>query len=156
MHFYKHLILVTFSIFFFSSVYAEDKKQNNKLETKSSISLLEVLNAKENFRSHVKIIRQGLIGDQITNRARSAQWFIKHGTIEDVPFLIKSLSDESSHKGANYPLSGMATTRYWVNVALVVICKTSYDFQWDASKEKRDYSISLWKQHWDRINPKNK
>ena len=65
-----------------------------------------------------------------------------------------ALSDNSGHKGANYPLAGMATTRYWANVALIAICKTSYDYQWDASKEKREYSISLWIQHWDRIKLK--
>ena len=48
----------------------------------------------------------------------------------------------------------MATTRYWANVALIVICKTSYDYQWDSPKEQREYSISLWKQHWERIRPK--
>ena len=92
----------------------------------------------------------------MTYRAYSAQWFIEHGTIEDVPFLIDALSDDSMHVGANYPLAGMATTRYWANIALIVICKTSYDYQWDAPKEKRDYSISLWTQHWERIKPRTK
>ncbi len=117
--------------------------------------LLPALNAKEDFRKHAPTIRRGLIGTQLTYRAESAQWFIKHGTIEDVPYLIDSLSDESSHVGATYPLAGMATTRYWANVALIVICKTSYDYQWDAAKDKREYSISLWQQHWDRIKPKD-
>ncbi len=118
--------------------------------------LLPALHAKEEFRSHAPTIRRGLIGSQLTYRAESAQWFIEHGTIEDVPYLIDALSDESMHVGAEYPLAGMATTRYWANVALIVICKTSYDFQWDSSIEKRDYSISLWTQHWQRIKPKNK
>lgn len=118
--------------------------------------LLPALNAKEDFRSHAPTIQRGLIGSQLTYRAESAQWFIKHGAIEDVPYLIDSLSDESIHVGAKYPLAGMATTRYWANIALIVICKTSYDFQWDSSKEKREYSISLWKQHWARIQSKKK
>ena len=92
----------------------------------------------------------------MTYRAYSAKWFIEHGTTEDVPFLIDALSDESMHEGANYPLAGMATTRFWVNVALIAICKTSYDYQWDATKEKREYSISLWKQYWERIKPSAK
>ena len=104
----------------------------------------------EKPRSHVDRIRKGLVSNQLTDRARCAQWFIDHGTLEDVPYLIKSLSDDSMHVGATYPLAGMATTRYWANVALIVICKTSYDFQWDSSKEKREYSISLWEQHWER------
>ena len=96
------------------------------------------------------------MGNQLTDRARCAQWFIDHGTLEDVPYLIKSLSDESIHVGATYPLAGMATTRYWANIALIVICKTSYDFQWDSDKEKREYSISLWEQHWERNKHKIK
>ncbi len=92
----------------------------------------------------------------MTFRAYSVQWFIEPGTIEDVPFLIDALSDKSGHVGANYPLAGMTTTRYWANIALIVICKTSYNFQWDASKEKRKYSISLWVQHWESIKPKTK
>lgn len=116
--------------------------------------LLPALEAQENFRSQAGTIRRGLRGSQMTYRAESAQWFIKHGTIDDVPYLIDALSDESQHEGAKYPVAGMATTRYWANVALIVICKTSFDFQWDADREKREYSIQLWKQHWNRINPK--
>ena len=118
--------------------------------------LIPALQAKEDFRTHAATIRRGLVGSQLTYRAKSAQWFIEHGTVEDVPYLIDALSDESMHEGAEYPLAGMATTRYWANVALIVICKTSYDYQWDSSKEKREYSISLWLQHWARIKPKIK
>ena len=127
-----------------------------KVESIDPEELNPALHAKEDYRSHAPVIRRGLVGSQITYRAYSAQWFIEHGFIEDVPFLIDALSDDSMHVGANYPLAGMATTRYWANIALIVICKTSYDYQWDATKEKREYSISLWKQHWDRIKPKNK
>lgn len=127
-----------------------------KVDPIGADELLPALHAKENFREHASTIRRGLVGKQLTYRAESAQWFIKHGTVEDVPYLIDALSDESMHIGANYPLEGMATTRYWANVALIVICKTNYDYQWDASKEKREYSISLWKQHWSRIKPTNK
>ena len=116
--------------------------------------LLPALHAEEVFRTHAPTVRRGLLGSQLTYRAESAKWFIEHGIIEDVPYLIDALSDESMHVGANYPLAGMATTRYWANVALIVICKTSYDYQWDSSTEKREYSISLWKQHWERIKPK--
>ena len=118
--------------------------------------LLPALQAKEDFRAHAPTIRRGLVGTQLTYRAQSAQWFIEHGTVEDVPYLIDALSDQSMHVGANYPLAGMATTRYWANVALIVICKTSYDYRWDALAEKREYSISLWAQHWERIKPKEK
>ena len=117
--------------------------------------LLPALNAKEDFREHAPTIRRGLVGTQMTYRAESAQWFIKHGTVEDVPYLIDSLSDESFHVGASYPQAGMATTRFGSNIALIVICKTSFDYQWDAPLEKREYAISLWKQHWDRIKPKD-
>ena len=147
--------LILFSIIFSLSTYAAEKIAP-EVKSINPKELLPALNAKENFREHVKIVRGGLIGSQMTYRAKSAQWFIKHGTIEDVPYLIDSLSDESSHKGATYTQAGMATTRYWANVALVVICKTSFDFQWNAPKEKREYSISLWKQHWERIKPKKK
>lgn len=122
-----------------------------QVEPIGSEKLLTALHAKEDFRSHAETIRRGLVGTQMTYKAESAQWFIKHGTIEDVPYLIDALSDESMHVGANYPLAGMSTTRYWANVALIVICKVSYDYQWDSSEEKREYSISLWKQHWGRI-----
>jgi hypothetical protein len=47
----------------------------------------------------------------------------------------------------------MAATCYWANIAIIVICKASYDHQWDASKDKREYSIPLWIQHWERIKP---
>lgn len=127
-----------------------------KVESITPKELLPALNAKDNFRAQAMTIRRGLVGSQMTYRVKSAQWFIKYGTVDDVPYLIDSLSDESAHKGANYPLAGMATTRYWANVALIVICKTSYDYQWDSSKGKREYSISLWKQHWDRIKPPKK
>lgn len=118
-------------------------------------ALNPALEASQDFRTFAPTIRRGLVGSQLTYRALSAQWFIEHGTLEDVPYLIDSLSDESMHVGAKYPLAGMATTRYWANVALIVICKTSYDYQWDAPAEKREYSISLWIQHWNRIKPKS-
>ena len=127
-----------------------------KVESITPKELLPALNAKDKFRAHAETVRRGLVGSQMTYRAKSAQWFIKYGTVEDVPYLIDSLSDESAHKGAKYPQAGMATTRYWANVALIVICKTSYDYQWNSSREKREYSISLWKQHWERIKPKEK
>lgn len=126
-----------------------------KVKSITPDELLPALHAKENLRAHAPIIRRGLIGSQLTYRAESAQWFIKHGTIDDVPYLIDALSDESMHVGASYPVAGMATTRYWANVALIVICKTSYDYQWDESEEKREYSISLWQQHWTQIKTKN-
>jgi hypothetical protein len=124
-----------------------------KVDSIDPDKLLPALHAKEDYRSHAPVIRRGLVGSQMTYRAESAQWFIEHGTVEDVPYLIDALSDDSMHKGANYPLAGMATTRYWANVALIVICKTSYDYQWDSPKEKREYSISQWIQHWERIKP---
>lgn len=127
-----------------------------KVEAIDSDALVPALSAQGDFRSHAATIRRGLVSSQMTDRARCAQWFIEHGTIEDVPYLIDALSDESAHVGAEYPLAGMATTRYWANVALIVICKTSYDYQWDAPKEKREYSISLWQQHWVRIQPQTK
>jgi hypothetical protein len=127
-----------------------------KLESIDAEALLPALHAKKDYRANAPTIRRGLVGSQLTYRAKSAMWFIEHGTIEDVPYLIDALSDESAHKGAKYPLAGMATTRYWANVALIVICKTSYDYQWDSAKEQREYSISLWKQHWERIESKNK
>ena len=126
-----------------------------QVESIDSKGLRPALKAKENFRSHAPTIRRGLIGSQISYRAESAQWFIAHGTTEDVPYLIDALSDESTHLGASYPLAGMAATRYWANVALIVICKTSYDFQWDAPKKKREHSISQWKLHWSRIKSKS-
>lgn len=127
------------------------------LEKASSDEIRKALTAIESGESDdLSMIRRGLISDQTYDRARCAQSFIKHGSIDDVPFLIDALSDESMHVGANYPLAGMATTRYWANVALIVICKTSYDYQWDSPLKDRKYSISLWKQHWDRIKPKEK
>lgn len=127
-----------------------------KVELIGPEHLLPALHAKEDLRTHAPTIRRGLVGSQLTYRAHSAQWFIEHGTIEDVPYLIDSLSDESAHVGTNYPLAGMATTRYWANVALIAICKTSYDYRWDEPIEKREYAISLWRQHWERIKPKEK
>jgi len=143
-------------ILLFSSVCVAADRIAPKVESIDPDVLLPALHAKEDFRSHAVTIRRGLVGTQLAYRAESAQWFIKHGTVEDVPFLIDSLSDDSRHVGATYALAGMTTTRYWANVALIVICKTSYDFQWDSSKEKREYSISLWQQHWERIKPKGK
>ena len=151
----NRLILFLLSISISTAILAEEKVLLPQFEKDFNNTLHKALNAKKDFRSHAKIIRRGLLGNQMTYRALSAQWFIKHGTIEDVPYLINSLSDESSHKGANYPLAAMATTRYWANVALISICKTSYDYQWNASKEKRKYSIDLWQQHWERVKPKN-
>ena len=140
----------------FCSIGLAAERISPKVESIDSKELRPALHAKEDYRSHAPMIRRGLVGSQMTFRAYSAQWLIEHGTIEDVPFLIDALSDESGHVGANYPLAGMATTRYWANIALIVICKTSYDFQWDASKEKRKYSISLWVQHWESIKSKTK
>lgn len=126
-----------------------------KLEVAPTEEVRKVLATFENGeKGDLAMIRRGLISDQTYDRARCAQCLIKHGGVEDVPFLIDALSDDSSHDGANYPLAGMATTRYWANVALIVICKTSYDYQWDAPVEKREYAISLWKQHWERIKPR--
>jgi len=117
-------------------------------EIRKALSLTEHRQEK-----NISLIRRGLISNQTTDRARCAQYLAKFGSIKDVPYLIDALSDESHHVGANYLVAGMATTRYWANVALISICKTSYDYRWDASKEDRAYSISLWVQHWNRIKP---
>lgn len=117
--------------------------------------LLLSLEEKDDFRSHSDTIRRGLKCTQTNYRVRAAQWFAAYGTEEDVPYLIDALSDEFSD-GVKYRIPGMDTTRYWANVALIVICKTSYDFQWDSSMRKREYSISFWKQHWDEINLKKR
>lgn len=112
--------------------------------------LQSALLAKDNFRKHAPTIQRGLVGSHMWYRAQSAQWFIQHGNMNDVPHLIAALSDESAHKGANYPVAGMATTRYWANVALIAICGTSYEYRWDDPPKKREYAISLWTQHWER------
>ena len=150
-HNYVTFILILFVL---SGVARSAEPIAPKVEPIRPKELLPSLNADRDFREHAPTIRRGLVGTQMTYKAESAQWFIKHGTIDDVPYLIDSLSDESRHVGASYPQAGMATTRYWANVALIVICKTSFDYQWDAPLEKREYAISLWQQHWDRIKPK--
>lgn len=126
-----------------------------KLEKTPTEEVRKALATFENEgKGDLALIRRGLISDQTYDRARCAQCLIKYGGVEDIPFLIDALSDESSHVGANYPVAGMETTRYWANVALIVICRTSYDYRWDAPAEKREYAISLWKQHWERIKPR--
>ncbi len=142
-------IILTILFLFTSSCGAE--RVALEVESIDPEELLPSLNATEDFRAHAEIVRRGLVGTQLSYRAESAKWFIKHGTVEDIPYLIDSLSDDTMHVGASYRLAGMATTRYWANVALIVICKMSYDYQWDSSKEKRRYSISLWTQHWGGI-----
>lgn len=117
----------------------------------TSEELHPALYATDDFRSHAATIRRGLVCDQMTYRADSAAWFARHGTIEDVPYLIDALSDESYHVGRLYVVAGMATTRFWANVALIAICKTSYDFRWDAPKAERDEAIEGWKQYWYQI-----
>ncbi len=125
-----------------------------KLEAAPTEAVSKELATFENGgKGDLAVIRRGLISDQTYDRARCAQCLIRHGGVEDIPYLIDALSDESSHDGATYPVAGMAMTRYWANVALIVICKTSYDYQWDAPVEKREYAISLWKQHWERLKP---
>lgn len=149
------IALITFTFLVVSFASGADRI-SPYVESIGPEGLIPALEASEDYRTSAPTVRRGLVGNQMTYRARSAQWFIEHGTLEDVPFLIDALSDQSHHEGANYPLAGMATTRYWANVALIVICKTSYDYQWDAPAEKREYSISQWIQHWNRIKPKAK
>ena len=96
----------------------------------------------------IPIARRGLISNQTTFRARCAQHIARHGTWEDVPYLIDSLSDESVHEGAKYPYAGMASTRYWANVALIAICKVDMGFRWDDPPEKRKEAIGRWEIIW--------
>jgi len=98
-------------ILLFSSVCVAADRIAPKVESIDPDVLLPALHAKEDFRSHAVTIRRGLVGTQLAYRAESAQWFIKHGTVEDVPFLIDSLSDDSRHVGATYALAGMTTAR---------------------------------------------
>jgi len=91
------------------------------------------------------LARRGLISDQTTLRARSAQYLAHNGSREDVPYLIDSLADDSVHVVANYVYSGMATTRYWANVALIAICKVDLGFHWDDPAEKRAEAIKRWR-----------
>lgn len=100
------------------------------------------------------IIRRGLISDQTALRADCARYLATHGDQSDIPFLIDSLSDDSMHAGASYIYSGMATTRYWANVALVSITKIDLGFRWDDSEEKRNEAILRWTNHWNSIKHK--
>jgi hypothetical protein len=143
------LLLLTAVSAFSASGIAPTLKKAPEDEVREALASIESRRSED-----LTIIRRGLISDQTYDRAQCAQCLAKHGSIEDVPYLIDALSDESSHEGAKYPVAGMATTRYWANVALIVICKTSYDYRWDASAENREFAISLWKHHWERIKPR--
>lgn len=90
------------------------------------------------------IIRRGLISDQMALRADCARYLAFHGDLSDVPYLLDALSDESMHVGANHPYAGMATTRYWANVALISITKNDLGYRWDDPVERRREAIHRW------------
>ncbi|MES2595128.1 MAG: hypothetical protein V4662_07330 [Verrucomicrobiota bacterium] len=119
-----------------------------ELEPASEVELIPALKATKDFRALAPLMRRGLLCDQTSYRQYAAEWFIQHGTFEDVSYLIDALSDDTASTGANYPVAGMNTTRYWANVALIVICKTSFDYRHDASDKDREDAIMLWTQHW--------
>ena len=96
-------------------------------------------------------IRRGLVSSQTTFRADCARYLARHGTVEDLPYLIDALSDESLHVGALYPHGGMATTRYWANVALICITRQDLGYRWDDSPQKRQQAINRWRSHWSSV-----
>jgi hypothetical protein len=100
------------------------------------------------------IIRRGLNSDHWTLRADCARYLASHGELSDVPYLIDALADESQHAGADYPYAGMATTRYWANVALVCITKLDLGYRWDDPVAKRDQAIERWGNYWQSTKHK--
>ena len=102
------------------------------------------------------IVLRGLISDHITLRADCARYLARAGTIMDLPYLIDALSDETMHVGANYSYAGMATTRYWANVALISITNNDYGYRWDDPLEKRQEAIERWKQFWNNTKNRHK
>ena len=95
------------------------------------------------------VIRRGLVSDQMALRADCARYLAFHGDLSDVPYLLDALSDESMHVGANSVYAGMATTRYWANVALISITKNDLGYRWDDPVERRQEAIHRWASYWE-------
>lgn len=97
------------------------------------------------------IIRRGLVSGQTALRADCARYLAHNGDISDLPYLIDALSDESVHDGVSYSYAGMATTRYWANVALICITKQDLGYRWADPVERRQEAINRWKNHWNSV-----
>jgi len=102
------------------------------------------------------IILRGLVSDQTGLRVDCAKYLATHGSLSDIPHLVEKLSDQTIHVGADYPYAGMATTRYWANVALISIAKVDFGFTWDDPMNKRRAAIEMWKNHWINIKSRLK
>ena len=102
-----------------------------------------------NARIDKAIIRRGLISDQTALRADCAQYLATHGDCSDVPYLIDALSDQTQHVGGRSLYSGMSTTRYWANVALICVTKIDLGYRWDDPAEKREEAIDRWRNYWE-------
>lgn len=102
------------------------------------------------------IIRRGLISDQTALRADCAQYLATHGNLSDVPYLIDALSDQTQHVGGRSLYSGMSTTRYWANVALICITKIDLGYRWDDPNKKRKEAIDRWANYWESTRHRTK
>ncbi|MEO6053556.1 MAG: HEAT repeat domain-containing protein [Chthoniobacterales bacterium] len=95
-----------------------------------------------------ELLIQALNDDQTTLRARAANALGNLGEMRAVPYLIDALSDDSGHKGAEYPEGGMCTTRYWANASLKKLTDRDFGFVWDAPQPKREEAIQKWIVWW--------
>ena len=98
-------------------------------------------------RIAASLLHRALAGPQFTLRADAARLLGAMGDLSSVPYLIDSLSDESSHEGRDYPDAGMATTCYWANESLKKLTREDFGFAWN-SPERKD-SVARWKR-WYR------
>jgi HEAT repeat protein len=93
----------------------------------------------------LRLIYQALIGSQTALRAEAARYLGTHGDDSSIPHLIDALSDQSIHDGVNYPVAGMATTRYWANDSLKKLTGLDFGFVWDDPIDKRNEAINRWR-----------
>lgn len=86
-----------------------------------------------------------MVSDQTCLRAKAANLLGDSHDRTIIPILIAALSDDSSHDGADYPKTGMNTTRWWANDSLKKLTGRDFGFKWDAPDLERLAAIARWK-----------
>jgi HEAT repeat protein len=94
------------------------------------------------------LLIQALNSQQTTLRAYAASLLGDKENIKAIPYLIDTLSDDSSHEGANYSESGWETTRFRANLSLKKLTKKDFGYIWNSPKELRVLAIRKWVEWW--------
>jgi len=97
----------------------------------------------------ITLARRVLVHGKDAQRFYAARYLGEHGTWDDLPYLIDTLSDDSLYPaGVTFSYAGMAQIAYWANVSLIAITHLDMGYRWDDPPERRAEAIERWKQKW--------